>query len=286
MKRNVIEIVLLFLVLILAGITGWGGWQYSILDQEKMVIIDENTQLKTQLEISLAQQDKLNQELLNQQEIVGSLGEQFNEISNTVGSLSKLSKTDKELLQKYSKVFFLNEHFVPDNLTDIDKEYIYDQNKPLQIHSEVSPYLRKLLDRSKRDGIELQVLSAYRSFGQQTDLKAQYVVSYGEGANRFSADQGYSEHQLGTTVDFTSPELTGHTLLGFEKTAAYRWLKDNAHRYGFVLSYPENNTYYQFEPWHWRFVGIKLAQDLNQEKEYFYDLPQREIDSYLISIFD
>jgi D-alanyl-D-alanine carboxypeptidase len=111
-------------------------------------------------------------------------------------------------------------------------------------------------------------------------------VTYGAGtANQFSADQGYSEHQLGTTVDFTTSSV-GATFSGFEDTESYRWLRDEAHRYGFVLSYPPNNSYYQFEPWHWRFVGVDLAQDLHQDDTYFYDLDQREINEYLITLFD
>ena len=110
-------------------------------------------------------------------------------------------------------------------------------------------------------------------------------MSYGSGANSFSADQGYSEHQLGTAIDFTTLEL-GSDFSSFEKTDAYKWLLDNAYEYGFILSYPKDNTYYQFEPWHWRFVGKSLANTLHQENKNFYDVDQRTIDSYLISIFD
>ncbi len=74
--------------------------------------------------------------------------------------------------------------------------------------------------------------------------------------------------------------------MGFEESEAYDWLVRNAHRYGFTLSYPEDNAYYIFEPWHWRFVGTKLADDLRDENVHFYDLEQREIQEYLISIFD
>jgi D-alanyl-D-alanine carboxypeptidase len=88
------------------------------------------------------------------------------------------------------------------------------------------------------------------------NLKSQYRVTYGAGtANSFSADQGYSEHQLGTTVDFTTPKVGG-TLTGFDKTDSYKWLQNNAYKYGFILSYPSSNGYYIFEPWHWRFVGL------------------------------
>jgi D-alanyl-D-alanine carboxypeptidase len=117
-------------------------------------------------------------------------------------------------------------------------------------------------------------------------LKSTYSVTYGAGtANRFSADQGYSEHQLGTTLDFTTP-ATGLVFSKFEKTSAYAWLAENGYTYGFVLSYPKNNTYYQYEPWHWRFVGRGLAAKLHADGKRFYDLDQRDIDSYLISFFD
>ena len=60
----------------------------------------------------------------------------------------------------------------------------------------------------------------------------------------------------------------------------------NAYKYGFTLSYPEENGYYIFEPWHWRFVGTDLADDLRRDNAHFYDWEQRKIDEYLISIFD
>ena len=52
------------------------------------------------------------------------------------------------------------------------------------------------------------------------------------------------------------------------------------------FSYPENNTFYDFEPWHWRFVGTDLARDLRRDGVEFYEWDQRKIDEYLISIFD
>lgn len=211
--------------------------------------------------------------------------DQIKDISKTVGVLDKLSKTDKELLQKYSKVYFLNEHYVPEKLSTLDKPYLYDESRDQQLHSKIMPYFKKMVDAAKEDGVDLWVVSAYRSFETQAQLKGQYLTTYGSGANTFSADQGYSEHQLGTTVDFTSKGLGGG-LTGFQSTPAYEWLKENAYRYGFTLSYPENNSYYQFEPWHWRFVGEDLARDLHRDNAFFYDWDQRKIDTYLIKVFD
>ncbi len=211
----------------------------------------------------------------------GSLGQ----ISGTVGTLQKLSQTDRELLQKYSKVYFLNEHYIPESLTQIPPQLVYSSTRAEQIETRVWPHLKDLLDAATSSAQTLFIKSAYRSFAEQANLKNAYSVSYGSGANRFSADQGYSEHQLGTTVDFITTG-TGGQLAGFDKTTAYQWLLANAYKYGFILSYPEGNSYYIFEPWHWRFVGVKLATDLHSQGKNFYDLEQRQIDEYLVNIFD
>ena len=143
-----------------------------------------------------------------------------------------------------------------------------------------------MLDDATEAGLKLRIASAYRSFKTQESLKTSYKVTYGTtSANKFSADQGYSEHQLGTTVDLTTAS-SGALSSSFEKTTEFKWLTQHAYKYGFVLSYPKNNKYYIYEPWHWRFVGVKLATMLHEEKLYLYDVDQREIDTYLISIFD
>lgn len=217
---------------------------------------------------------------------VGGFEEKVGTISGTVNTLEKLSKTDPELLQKYSKIFFLNEHYAPERLITIDSAYLYSDRTPMQIHGLVWPHLKELLDAAKNSNIPLYIKSAYRSFVEQATIKSAYSVTYGAGtANQFSAEQGYSEHQLGTTVDLITTGLGGE-LEGFDKTSAYPWVLDNAYKYGFVLSYYKGNAYYLFEPWHWRYVGVDLATYLHQQNKHFYDLDQREIDTYLVKIFD
>lgn len=202
-----------------------------------------------------------------------------------VANLQKLTETDQELLQKYSKNYFLNENYIPGELSSIDPSFLLRPNIEEQVHTRVKPYLEAMLNKARSDGVNLYVLSAYRSFEVQKNVKARHAVIYGTAANRFSADQGYSEHQLGTTVDLTTHK-TGATLSGFEKDPAYEWLRNNAHKFGFTLSYPPDNNFYIFEPWHWRFVGVSLAEYLHAQDKHLYDLEQREIDAYLIKIFD
>lgn len=211
--------------------------------------------------------------------------DQIRSITRTVGTLDKLAKIDKELLQKYSKVYFLNENFVPSSIKQIDNDNVLAGRDSQFFHGDALPFLERMITAAKRDDVELKVISAYRSFDMQTDLKGQFTQVYGSGANAFSADQGYSEHQLGTTVDVTDPATAG-TFTTFKDTEAYAWLLDNAHEYGFTLSYPEGNSFYIFEPWHWRFVGEDLATYLHNKNLSFYDLDQRTLDSYLIKIFD
>jgi LAS superfamily LD-carboxypeptidase LdcB len=217
---------------------------------------------------------------------VGGVEQVVGSISGTVGTLQKLAEVDPEILKKYSKVYFMNENYVPVHLTAITQDYVYSSIRQEQFLSEAIVHLNNMLLEAKVNSIELYVASAYRSFAEQKSLKNKYSVTYGAGtANAFSADQGYSEHQLGTTLDFIT-KGQGGKLEGFDTTQAFAWLQANAYRHGFVLSYPKGNMFYVYEPWHWRFVGVKLATYLHDTNKNFYDLDQREIDKYLASTFD
>ncbi len=219
----------------------------------------------------------------NQQQASVLISNKFDQISGTIDTLKKLSTTDSELLKKYSRVYFLNENYIPLSLTTIDPTYVHYPTKQIQILSDVYPHLKKLIDENRAVQETLTINSGYRSFESQVNLKSKYSVVYGKGTtNEFVAEQGYSEHQLGTAVDFGITSTTTK----FENSLEYIWLSKNAYKYGFILSYPANNPYYTFEPWHWRFVGITLATKLHENNQNFYSLDQKEIDTYLATIFD
>jgi len=276
----------LTIALVLAA-SGYGYVQFTSLSKQVADLASTTERLQgTLADATTTLGNALKQEKQNLQAQLGDVKDEVGSIGGTVTDLQKLSKTDPELLAKYSKVFFLSENYAPVRLVDIPSQYSYFEDKQHQIIPEVLPYVKKLLDQATEDTVALYIQSAYRSFDAQESLKGGYAVIYGAGtANQFSADQGYSEHQLGTTVDFITTG-TGGVLAGFQKTEAYEWLLENAHRYGFVLSYPKDNGYYLFEPWHWRFVGVKLATDLHKSGDHFYTMDQRTIDTYLISLFD
>ncbi|OGD66691.1 hypothetical protein A2442_00190 [Candidatus Campbellbacteria bacterium RIFOXYC2_FULL_35_25] len=298
-SHEFVVVPLLFLTIISVGFGFWYGDKTIKELSSQIAFLSENlnqtdsklasTTISLEENISQAKtslEETLSKEKQNTEEKFSNVQNEVGSISGTVNNLEKLSKTDPELLQKYSKVFFLNEHFSPARLVEIPSEYNYFEEKNYQFYDQSWPYLEKMLKAAKRDSVDLYVYSAFRSFDTQEALKGQYTVVYGSGsANQFSADQGYSEHQLGTTVDLITTGISG-TLSGFDGTKAYNWLLENAYKFGFVLSYPKNNAYYIYEPWHWRFVGIELATYLKSNNKYFYDLDQRQIDEYLISVFD
>lgn len=271
---------------------GWGIYSHIALQKQAAILEEHIAHMRVM-------QDALMQRLIQAQNEGRDLSEALNieqnknsefekqitDISSTVGTLDKLSKTDEELLAKYSRVYFLNENYIPQKLSQIPQEFVYSKGKDIYVHAQMLPFLVSLMRAARESNNELFVASGYRSFDAQGGIKSSYTVRYGGGANSFSADQGYSEHQLGTTVDVTTRDI-GAKLTGFEKTKAYTWLMDNAYRYGFILSYPEKNEFYIFEPWHWRFVGTKLARMLHEEGKRFYDLDQRDIQTYLVSLFD
>ena len=102
----------------------------------------------------------------------------------------------------------------------------------------------------------LLVQAGYLTFDQQTAL---YENS--DGVLEVDAP-GHSEHQLGTALDFVVKDVEQSQ---FNKTVQYEWLTENAHRFGFIQTYPEGKehvTQKEARPWHWRYVGYELAADL------------------------
>lgn len=136
-----------------------------------------------------------------------------------------------------------------------------------QVESATNAQLEKMFSDAKLAGVNLRVVSAYRSFDYQIALFERYLKQSGfEKANTFSALPGQSEHQTGLAVDLD--DTTGQYTLqqSFDQTLAYQWLSQHAHQYGFILSFPkgwEARTGYMYEPWHYRYVGDPvIAQEI------------------------
>lgn len=149
-----------------------------------------------------------------------------------------------------------------ENLLLVNKTHKYDQNLDTGgIKSTTSKCLDLLLADASSSGLNMYVLSGYRSYQEQEKTFNYWISVYGEEeARRVSAEPGYSEHQTGLAIDLGSGVCDTEECFG--QTSEGKWLATNAYKYGFIIRYPQNKediTGYSYEPWHLRYVGINAA---------------------------
>jgi len=134
----------------------------------------------------------------------------------------------------------------------------------LELQRDAGQALLAMQDAARSDGVDLVLLSGFRSLAVQKqlffDVKSQRNQSASERA-RVSAPPGYSEHSTGFAVDLGDGAAPQANLSeSFEQTAAFAWLQGNAARFHYVLSFPRGNAQgVNYEPWHWRFEGTAQA---------------------------
>ena len=151
----------------------------------------------------------------------------------------------------------LPDNYIPNDLVTVDSKY-----------SENLQYLRKIAndafiemcDKAKEDGYYIKAVSTYRSYDYQDELYHDYYKKKGiKYADMCSAKAGHSEHQTGLAIDIA--DVSGD-YNNFINTKEFNWIKDNAHKFGFILRYPNNKTHitgFKYEPWHYRYIGISIA---------------------------
>ena len=134
------------------------------------------------------------------------------------------------------------------------------------LRRQVAGALGQLFAGARAAGYSLEVISGYRSYASQSALYNSYVQMYGQAyADQISARPGYSEHQTGLAADIGNTGGGCGLTACFGTTSGGRWVAANAHRYGFIVRYPQGYsgiTGYTYEPWHLRFVGVPLATDM------------------------
>lgn len=171
---------------------------------------------------------------------------------------------DPDLLENIdivvNKKYKLPEKYQPEDLVDLETTGLRYSEGRFGRKIILQP-LTKLVEKAKNDGIDLAIKSAYRSYETQISTY-NYWVSMENGdrntADKYSARPGHSEHQLGTVIDFTTNECGDQIGSVFDDTKTSKWLAENAEDFGFYLSYPkgkETETGYQYESWHYRYLG-------------------------------
>lgn len=163
-----------------------------------------------------------------------------------------------------------------DNLIPKDVNISFATFNGEKVDARTADLYQAMYDHAKRDGITLYLRSGYRSITTQKyvyDAGVKRYMSYGYNyataisiANRYYATPGGSEHNIGLAFDIITPEYHNTTYNlndSFAQTKAYSWLMANCADYGFILRYPNGRTSetgINFEPWHYRYVGVEHAQ--------------------------
>ena len=197
-------------------------------------------------------------------------------ISDALTNSSLEPLVNGELNADFSKLILVNannplpeDYDYEGNLTTIDKKYLCGYRN--RIDKDVYIFAKEMLEAAWKDNVELYILSPYRSYSSQSVLFENEVKRYLNGsttreqaeikASTVVARPGTSEHHTGLAVDLNSVETN------FEDTEAFSWLKEHGEEYGFIMRYAESKqdlTGVIYEPWHWRFVGIKHAKEMNR----------------------
>lgn len=181
---------------------------------------------------------------------------------------AKYLNTFYTLVNKYN---YLRDDFVPNNLVEMTTPY---SKEGIYLVEEARDNFYKLVDKAKEEGLTIRAISAYRGYTYQKRLYDKYVEADGVNkADTYSARPGFSDHQTGLAIDVDN---TISSFENFINTKEYQWMLDNSYKYGFILRYPsgkESITTYQFESWHYRYVGLKLAKKIKASNltfdEYF-----------------
>lgn len=175
------------------------------------------------------------------------------------------------LINRYSAV---GETYVAGTLVVRDDvEYAYGTEDGVsRLEKETAQALHDMLDAALAEGYVLYALSGYRDYNEQKELYAE-----AGGSSQVSvAPPGSSEHQSGLAIDISWGESYYYLSEDMEDTAEYSWLMEHCFDYGFILRYPkgyERITGYEFEPWHFRYIGVDAALE-------YRDLGCRTLEEY------
>ncbi|RUT33359.1 D-alanyl-D-alanine carboxypeptidase family protein [Paenibacillus zeisoli] len=177
-----------------------------------------------------------------------------------------------------NKQFGLPDDYEPKDLVYPNVPFTFSEKiDKRKMRKEAAAALEEMFAGAEKDGISLAGVSAYRSKKTQTSLFNRYVKKDGlEKAKTYSAVPGYSEHQTGLAIDVSGSDGKCAAESCFGGTKEAEWLKEHAQEYGFIIRYPEGKesiTGYKYEPWHIRYVGKDIAQDVTSKgitlEEYY-----------------
>ena len=176
-------------------------------------------------------------------------------------NVMKEADTSKGILMLVNKYHYLTEDYKPE-VENVSLMYAYDNNELLE--ETLNAYV-KMWKAASKDGVTLIASSSYRSYETQKELWEYRAYIDMREADLSTARAGHSEHQTGLAIDILTYNAT---LSNFEETDAFKWLVANSYKYGFILRYPNEKTDltgYEYESWHYRYVGVDTATKIFEE---------------------
>lgn len=188
----------------------------------------------------------------------------FNEVKEVSGKL--VIQNPLNVLALVNKQYALPSDYNPSDLVRPNVPFSFGAEviEKSLMRQEAATALEAMFTAASSQGIELFAVSGYRSYSRQQVLFEAEVAKVGEEqAAQVVAVPGNSEHQSGLAMDISAKSANLGLTEAFGNTNEGKWLAANAHKYGFILRYPlgkESITGYQFEPWHFRYVGVKAAE--------------------------
>ena len=199
-------------------------------------------------------------------------------VTDMSGYLEYINSNDPYIFILVNKQNPIDEDFPTDKDSLIEIPSKYRKEETIYFYTVALQALEGMMNDMFALGYtDTYVTSAYRNHAYQTMLFEMYInnemkkgYSYDEAlalANKYSARPEHSEHRTGLCVDFTTRSIGGVVDDIFETTEVSDWLKENAWKYGFILRYPKDKvdiTGYQYESWHYRFVGLERASIIHQ----------------------
>ncbi len=166
-----------------------------------------------------------------------------------------ITKDTSMLVNKY---YLLTKDYVPDDLVNVSQTYSWGSNQ--RVRKVAYDAFLDMWEQAKEDGFYLMISSSYRSYEEQEIVYNNYKKQGTKYADSLAARPGASEHQTGLTLDIFSK--TNSNRQTFKDSEEAKWLLDNSYKFGFILRYPENLvnvTGYNYEAWHFRYVGKNIA---------------------------
>lgn len=177
-----------------------------------------------------------------------------------------------DLLMLVNKYNYVSNNFKPTDLVKVSKFAVNN----MYLNKTCMEAFISLVSDALKEGYNIRAISTYRTYDYQNNLYNKYAKKDGvDKADTYSARPGFSEHHTGLAIDVDNIKTNFNN---FENTNEFKWMQENAYKYGFILRYPSDKvdiTGYMYEPWHYRYVGREIAKIIKEKnltfEEYYYE---------------